>query len=74
MDILFYMDYLFMIVIKYILFAIISTSLNLLFQYFSFLHYVGFASLYVAMIIGTLAGLASKYALDKKYVFKVHAV
>lgn len=58
-----------MIAIKYSLFAVISTLLNLLFQYLSFLVYVGFGSLYVAMFIGTLAGLVSKYVLDKKYIF-----
>ena len=58
-----------MLAIKYALFAIISTLLNLLFQYFSFFFYAGFASLYVAMFVGTLAGLISKYILDKKYIF-----
>lgn len=58
-----------MIAIKYTLFAIISTLLNLLFQYLSFFVYVGFASLYLAMFVGRLAGLVSKYILDKKYIF-----
>lgn len=58
-----------MIALKYTLFAVISTLFNLLFQYLSFLVYVGFASLYIAMFIGTLAGLVSKYILDKKYIF-----
>jgi putative flippase GtrA len=62
-------DYLFMIAIKYTLFAIISTVLNLLFQYLSFFAYVGLGSLYIAMFVGTLAGLISKYILDKKYIF-----
>ena len=58
-----------MFIFKYTLFAIISTSFNLFFQYFSFLLYSGFASLYVAMFFGTLAGLVSKYILDKKFIF-----
>lgn len=58
-----------MLVIKYSLFAVISTLLNLLFQYFSFLVYSDYGSLYVAMFSGTLAGLISKYILDKKYIF-----
>lgn len=58
-----------MLVVKYSLFAVISTLVNLLFQYFSFLVYSGFSSLYVAMFFGTLAGLVSKYVLDKKYIF-----
>jgi putative flippase GtrA len=40
-----------------------------LFQYFSFLVYSDFGSLYVAMFFGTLAGLVAKYILDKKYIF-----
>ena len=58
-----------MLVVKYSLFAVISTLFNLFFQYLSFLFYSGFASLYVAMFFGTLAGLLAKYILDKKYVF-----
>ena len=58
-----------MIVIKYSIFALISTVFNLLFQYLSFLVYSGFSSLYVAMFIGTLSGLIIKYILDKKFIF-----
>ncbi len=58
-----------MIAIKYTLFAILSTFFNLLFQYLSFLVYSDFASLYVAMFMGTLAGLVVKYILDKKFIF-----
>jgi len=58
-----------MIALKYTIFAIISTLFNLLFQYLSFLVYEGFASLYLAMLIGTLAGLVVKYILDKKFIF-----
>ena len=58
-----------MIAVKYVLFAVVATLLNLLFQYMSFQLYNGFASLYVAMAAGTGAGLLSKYILDKKYIF-----
>jgi putative flippase GtrA len=58
-----------MIAIKYTIFAAISTLFNLLFQYFSFLVYIGFGSIYVAMFFGTLAGLVAKYILDKKFIF-----
>ena len=58
-----------MIAIKYTIFAAISTLFNLLFQYFSFLVYIGFGSIYVAMLFGTLAGLVAKYILDKKFIF-----
>ena len=58
-----------MIAIKYTLFALISTLFNLLFQYISFLIYSDVAALYVAMFVGTLAGLIAKYILDKKFIF-----
>ena len=58
-----------MLAIKYSIFAGISTLFNLLFQYFSFGIYKGFGSLFVAMFIGTLAGLIAKYILDKKFIF-----
>ncbi len=58
-----------MLALKYSIFAAISTLFNLLFQYLSFFFYSGFSSLYVAMFIGTLAGLVAKYILDKKYIF-----
>jgi len=58
-----------MIAIKYIFFSAISTIFNLFFQYISFLIYMDSFSLYIAMFVGTLAGLISKYFLDKKYIF-----
>jgi len=58
-----------MIIIKYAAFAAISTFFNLLFQWFSFALYTGFATLYIGMFVGTVAGLISKYLLDKKYIF-----
>ena len=58
-----------MIAFRYVLFAIMSTIVNLGFQYFSFLLYSGFLALYTAMFVGTLAGLILKYILDKKYIF-----
>ena len=58
-----------MLAVKYSLFAAISTLFNLLFQYLSFQVYSDIGSLYVAMFFGTLAGLVTKYVLDKKYIF-----
>ena len=58
-----------MIAFKYIIFAIISTIINLLFQYLSFLLYNATFALYIAMFMGTIAGLIIKYILDKKYIF-----
>ncbi|MET1256093.1 GtrA family protein [Aliikangiella maris] len=66
------MDYLLMLPIKYIFFAIIAILINLLFQYLSFKLYMGFGSLYIAMFVGTLTGLIAKYILDKKYIFYHH--
>jgi len=58
-----------MIALKYAMFAVTSTLINLLFQYLSFLFYSRYASLYVAMFVGTIAGLISKYCLDKNWIF-----
>jgi putative flippase GtrA len=58
-----------MIAVWYIIFAAISTIVNISLQYISFMLYNGFLSLYVAMFIGTLSGLVVKYVLDKKYIF-----
>ena len=57
------------IAIKYILFAILSTIVNLSTQYISFLIYSGYLSLYLALFLGTLSGLVLKYILDKKFIF-----
>ena len=58
-----------MTAIKYSIFAVISTLFNLLFQYLSFLFYSDLGALYVAMFLGTLAGLIVKCVLDKKFIF-----
>ncbi len=58
-----------MIAIKYIIFAILSTLVNLLVQWISFYFYSDLGALYVAMFLGTLAGLIVKYMLDKKWIF-----
>lgn len=58
-----------MLIFKYSSFALISTLFNMLFQYFSFKLYSGFASIYLALFMGTLAGLIVKYLLDKKFIF-----
>jgi len=63
------LDTLPMIAIKYTIFATISILYNFSFQNFSIGVYTGFASLYVAMFDGTLAGLVVKYVLGKKLIF-----
>jgi putative flippase GtrA len=55
--------------VKYIIFAVVSTIVNLLFQKLSNILYDGFLSLYIGMCVGTLAGLVTKYILDKKFIF-----
>ncbi len=54
---------------KYIGFAVLTTALNLGLQYLTFQIYQGPFSLYLAMFIGTGAGLVTKYVLDKFFVF-----
>ena len=58
-----------MIALKYLFFASIATTLNLLTQALSLTLYGGTYNLYVAMAFGTAAGLVSKYVLDKRYIF-----
>lgn len=71
MGAVFFVYYLFMIVVKYTLFAVLSTMLNLLCQYIVFSVYAGFYSLYLAMFVtGLTIGYIIKYFLDKKYVFQ----
>ena len=55
--------------LRYALFALIATGINIGFQRLSLLLYEGRFSLYLAMFIGTIAGLAVKYILDKRYIF-----
>ncbi|MEC9206020.1 MAG: GtrA family protein [Pseudomonadota bacterium] len=57
------------IAVRYVLFAIFATIVNLLSQYITFHVYKGFLDLYLAMSVGTLSGLILKYILDKKYIF-----
>ena len=56
--------------IKYVLFAILATEINIGAQYMSLIIYSGQYSLYLAMFWGTLTGLIVKYILDKKYIFQ----
>ena len=58
------------IAFKYSLFAVLATLLNLSAQEVSARAYDGAFAIYLAMALGTLAGLVSKYLLDKKYIFQ----
>lgn len=55
--------------VKYTLFAVIATAINLFTQFVSLALYSQQFSLYIAMFFGTIAGLVAKYILDKKYIF-----
>lgn len=57
------------LVLKYSLFALIATIINLFTQFISLAIYSQNFSLYIAMFFGTLTGLITKYILDKKYIF-----
>ena len=56
--------------LKYTLFAVLATLLNLLAQEAVARIYDCAFALYLAMGCGTGAGLVSKYLLDKKYIFQ----
>ena len=58
-----------MLVFRYSLFAIIATLINLATQALSFYFYTDIGAIYLAMSIGTLAGLLCKYYLDKHFIF-----
>jgi hypothetical protein len=57
------------IAFKYSLFAVLATLLNLSAQEVVVRTYDGSFAIYLAMALGTLAGLVSKYLWDKKYIF-----
>jgi putative flippase GtrA len=56
--------------LRYSLFAVIATVVNLLVQELSLLVYSDRFALYVAILAGTLAGLYTKFILDKRYIFR----
>ena len=55
--------------IKYFLFALIATVINLLTQMPFFTIFNGAWVLYAALLSGTLTGLVTKYILDKRWIF-----
>jgi len=70
-----------MLALKYILFAVIATAVNLSSQFvtFTIIEKVAFLSilenisLVLGILVGTATGLLTKYILDKKYIFKFQA-
>ena len=61
-----------MIATKYFLFAIISTLVNLISQFFTFSLLDYEYEIYIAIANGTIAGLLVKYLLDKYYIFNLN--
>ncbi|MFH1139007.1 MAG: GtrA family protein [Pseudomonadota bacterium] len=59
--------------IKYAIFAVISIAVNLSAQGATDAVYDGPFELYLSLAAGTLAGLAVKYVLDKKFIFYYQA-
>jgi putative flippase GtrA len=59
--------------IYYCLFALIATGVNLLTQWPVFVLFDGWWVLLAALFVGTLAGLVTKYVLDKKWIFNYQA-
>lgn len=57
------------LVLKYAVFALFATAVNLLMQEFVTRFYHGLFTLTLAMLAGTIAGLVVKYILDKRYIF-----
>lgn len=62
------------IAFRYALCAAAATVVNLATQAVSLAAYDGMYALYLAMALGTGAGLVVKYALDKRFIFAFRAV
>ena len=59
----------FKLALKYALFAVVATIVNLLTQRLMDSIYTGPLAYFVSLFAGTLIGLIVKYILDKKYIF-----
>lgn len=59
--------------ILYCYFSLIAIAVNLLFQCLVFTFSEKWWTLYLALMLGNLAGLASKYLLDKNWIFNYQA-
>tara|TARA_B100000579_G_scaffold377718_1_gene343969 strand:- start:378 stop:770 length:393 start_codon:yes stop_codon:yes gene_type:complete len=61
-----------MLATRYILFAILSTLVNLFSQFLTFLILDYEYEIYIAIASGTITGLLVKYLLDKYYIFNLN--
>lgn len=56
--------------LRYAIFALLATAVNILAQEMSLVVYHGRNALLLAMMVGTAVGLLLKYQLDKRYIFQ----
>lgn len=59
--------------IKYIIFALIATAVNIGAQDIVIRNYIGAFDILISVVVGTGAGLVVKYILDKRYIFRFRA-
>ena len=57
------------LVVRYVLFAVLSTVVNLMAQRVSLGIYDGAHAVILAILVGTAVGLVLKYVLDKHFIF-----
>ena len=58
------------LVVKYTIFSLLATIMNIASQDISLRVYSGLHSVVISVLIGTAIGLVVKYILDKKYIFR----
>jgi putative flippase GtrA len=59
--------------IKYIIFALIATAVNIGAQDIVIRNYMGAFDILISVVVGTGVGLVVKYVLDKRYIFRFRA-
>jgi putative flippase GtrA len=56
--------------IRYAIFALIATAVNIGTQDIVVRNYIGAFAIVISVVVGTGAGLIVKYILDKRYIFR----
>lgn len=59
--------------IKYLIFALIATTVNISAQDMVIRNYIGAFDILISVVVGTGVGLVIKYTLDKRYIFRFRA-
>ena len=59
--------------IKYVIFALIATAVNIGAQDIVIRNYIGAFDVLISVVVGTGVGLVVKYILDKRYIFRFRA-